>query len=255
MHITEFYKNKEFVLSFEIAPPRNGEDIDKVYKCVEKIMEFNPSFITVTQGSGGSLRGGTAAIASTIKRKFGVEVVSHITCLDKSNKMIENELITNHYLGIENIMALRGDPPWGDKKFIPVKDGFSYASEFVEEIQRKNNGKYILRHNDWKFFKLEQDAKYRLGEKTNFCVGIAGYPEGHRECKDEIKNIEFQKLKVDTGSDIIFSQILYDSKHYFKFVKDCKEKQISVPIIPGIMPITFNGQINFITETCGVKLI
>lgn len=254
MHVTKIYEEKKFVLSFELMPPRNGQDINKLFGKIENFMQFKPDFFTFTQSSSDSLRTGTDVLASLFQRKYDIEVMSHFICANKTNSDVENELTNLNYLDVENIMALRGDPPWGEKEFKTVDKGFSNAYQLVEEIQKKNRGEYILRGNDKEFFKLEEDAKFRQGTKTNFCVGVAGYPEGHRNCKDKLKNIQYLKQKVDAGANIIFTQMFYDAKYYFDFVKDCRNAGINVPIVPGIMPISFSGQIKFLKDTCAVTI-
>jgi methylenetetrahydrofolate reductase (NADPH) len=255
MHVADFYTGEKIVLSFEFMPIRNGEDIDlKIISSAKDLLKYGPSFFTVTQSSSASLRGGNFVIASEMKKKLKVEVMSHMICADKTRSVIENELSEANYLGIKNIMALRGDPPWGEKEFKAKEGGFSYGYELVEEIMKKNWGEYILRGNDAKFFNLDKDAKFRPGTKTDFCVCVAGYPEGHRECKDRKLSIIHLKQKIDAGAKAVFTQMFYDATHYFEFVKDCRKAGIKVPIIPGIMPITFYGQVNFLKNTCAVNI-
>ena len=254
MHFKEIYENKKNILSIEVMPVRNGDDIEKFYANVETLSKLKPKFITVTQSSKSSLRSGNHIIASEIKKRFNVETVAHLICAEKSIYDIENILTEYHYLGIKNIMALRGDPPWGQKEFKAAAAGFTYAKDLVKEIQNKNNGKYILRGNDLEFYKLDQHAKYREGTKTDFGVGVAGYPESHRDCKDKKLNIKYLKEKVDEGADAVFTQMFYSPEVFFKFVDDCKNAGITVPIIPGIMPITFYSQVNFIKNICGVEI-
>ena len=253
MHTAEFYKSTNFVFSFEVMPPRNGNDIECVFNGIKKLQKYNPKFITITQSTSNSLRGGSAAIAANIK-SMGMEPMNHVICANKSKNDIENELIQLHYLGVKNILVIRGDPPWGENEYKKVENGLMYGYQLVQEIQKKNRGEYIIRGNDKQFFKLDENAKFRQGVKTNFCVAVAGYPEGHRECKDPQLNIEYLKKKVDEGANLIITQMFYNVDYYFKFVKECRDAGITVPIIPGVMPILFYNQINFLKETCAVTI-
>ena len=254
MQITKFYENNDFVISIEVMPPRNGVNINKILDGVKKLQQFDPKFVAVTQGTSKSLRGGSCALAYQIKNKLGIESVRHFISVGKSKFVIENELTKLNYLEIENIMALRGDPPWGEDNYQPKPDELSYAKELVEEIQKRNKGLYLKRKSDSQFEELDENSIYRNGVKTNFCVGVAGYPEGHRECKDKSLNVKYLKEKVDAGANIIFTQMFYDSQLYFDFVDDCKNAGINVPIIPGILPITFPGQIDFLEKVCDVTI-
>ena len=253
MHITEFYKNNDFVFSFEIMPPRNGIDIKKIINGIESLRKYDPKYVSITQSSSDSLRGGSAAIATKIK-SMNIEPLSHFVCAKKTRNDIENELMGLHYLDIQNILAIRGDPPWGESEFKPFGNGFSYAHELVHEIQNKNRGEYIIRGNDKDFFKLDEGAKFRKGVKTNFCVGVAGYPEGHRDCKDPKLNIKYLKRKIDEGANYVIAQMFYKPEYYFSFVKNCRENGITVPIIPAVMPILFYNQIKFLKETCAITI-
>jgi methylenetetrahydrofolate reductase (NADPH) len=254
MHITKFYEDNDFVLSIEIMPPRNGVDINKVLEGIKKLQIFDPKFVAVTQGTQMSLRGGSSALAHQIKSKLGIESVRHFTLVGKSKFVIENELTKLNYLEIQNIMALRGDLPWGEDKCKEKPDELKFAKDLVDEILRKNQGLYFKRKTDVDFEELDENSIYRNGIKTNFCVGVAGYPEGHKECKDKTLNVKYLKEKVDAGANIIFTQMFFNANLYFDFVNDCRAAGIVVPIVPGILPITFFGQIGFLEKVCDVTI-
>ncbi|MBN2368154.1 methylenetetrahydrofolate reductase, partial [Candidatus Woesearchaeota archaeon] len=254
MQIKDFFQKDKFVLSIELMPPRNGIGLKEIYDCVDNLLKFKPAFFTCTQGSSNSLRGGTAGVITEIKKKYNLECMHHLICANKSKNDIENELTQLHYFGVENILALRGDPPWGETEFRASENGFSQAYQLVEEIQKKNRGEYIIRGNDREFFKLPEGSAFRQGEKTDFCVGVAGYPEGHRDCKDKDLNLKHLKQKVDAGADLVFTQMFYTPEIYFEFVEDCRRAGVNVPIIPGIMPIPFKGQLDFLKNTCAVTI-
>jgi len=203
MKITEIYEAQgNTVFSIEFMPPRNGSDINKIYNDI-KMLNYDVSFITITMGSNKSLRGGTAALASMIKKKFGKEPVVHLTCVNRSKYEMENILTAFKYLEITNIMALRGDAPEGEGGFQKHPEGHQYANELVEQINAMNQGKYFLRNTDKEMGLVAEDAKYREAEKTNFCICVAGYPEKHIEADNFDEDIKNLKRKVDAGADII----------------------------------------------------
>lgn len=243
MKVIEFYRNPP-IYSIEVFPPRNGESLDRVFNTIDSLMEFKPSYISVTCGASGTPRGGTVSIAAKIKREYGIESVVHLTCADKSKQDIENLLIDVKYEGIENILALRGDPPQGEEIFLPHENGHRYASGFVEQIRLMNEGKYLT----------EGKGVYRQGLPTNFCIGVAGYPEGHPECSDKKKDLEHLKIKVDKGANYIITQMFFDVNHYLKFVKNVKGIGIDVPIVPGVMPLEEYSQIMYMLQKMKISM-
>lgn len=232
--------------SFEIIPPRNGSSINEVYSIINSIMPYSPAFISVTHGAGGNLRGGTAAISRLLKEHYNIEPLAHLTCASLSKQPIENMLSELKYLEIENILALRGDAPEGEPDYKPGEH--MHASELVQQIDLMNKGYYLKRKNDMDGFEL------REGEKTNFCVAVAGYPEGHKYCKDLAKDIEYLKQKVDNGADFIITQMVFDPLIFTHYAELCVNAGINIPIIPGIMPLKNLKQINFLETRFSVTV-
>lgn len=232
------------IFSLEVFPPRNGEPLDMVFHTVEKLKKFNPGFVSVTCCALGSPRGGTIPIAAEIKRRFGLESVVHFICTGRSKQDIENLLMDVWYSGIENVLALRGDPPAGQKKFIPHPQGHKYASEVVKQIKLMNEGKYLT----------SKEGQFREGKSTNFCIGVGAYPEGHPECQDKEQDLRNLKIKVNAGADYIVTQMFLEADHYLKFVERAKRIGIKIPIIPGVMPLAEYSQVDFVLKQLGIKI-
>lgn len=245
-------KAKDTVLSFEILPPLKGKGINSLYQGIDPIMEFNPRFVNVTyhreeyiykKREKGYLekvsirkRPGTVGICAAIMNKYDVEAVPHLICGGFSKEETENALIDLNFLGIQNVLALRGDARKAETSFMPEDNGNKYASELVQQVVNMNQGKY-----------LEEEMKD--ANKTNFCIGVAGYPEKYFEAmslKADLKNL---KRKIELGAEYIVTQMFFDNAKYFDFVDRCRKHGIDVPIIPGIKPITSLKQIQFIPKT------
>jgi methylenetetrahydrofolate reductase (NADPH) len=246
------------LFSFELLPPLKGNNISSVHRVIDPLMEFNPTFINVTyhqeeivykKHPGGLLekktvrkRPGTVAISAAIKYKYpSVEVVPHLICGGFSKEDTEYALIDFHYLGIQNILALRGDPPKGIRDFIPESDGNRHASELVRQINRMNEGRY-----------LEEDLKNSTA--TDFCIGVAGYPEKHPESPNFIYDIEFLKEKIEAGAHYIITQMFFDNQDYFSFLNRCREAGILVPIIPGLKPIASKKEITILPQVFNIDI-
>jgi len=236
MKITDYLNNSNKTLfSYEIIPPFRGGSIDKVFKLVEELMPFDPPFIDLTSRSAESYyqddgtgnlvehirrkRPGTIGISAAIKNKFNVETVPHVLCNGFSKEETEDALIELNYLGIDNILAVRGDE-LRKRKNNQGQIGNKYASDLVKQIQNMNKGKYLEDLIDT--------------NKTNFCIGVGGYPEKHFEASSLERDIETLKYKVDCGADYIVTQMFFDNKIYFQFVNLCRKNGIEIPIIPGI---------------------
>ena len=236
MKITDYLNNSNKTLfSYEIIPPFRGGSIDKVFKLVEELMPFDPPFIDLTSRSAESYyqddgtgnlvehirrkRPGTIGISAAIKNKFNVETVPHVLCNGFSKEETEDALIELNYLGIDNILAVRGDE-LRKRKNNQDQIGNKYASGLVKQIQNMNKGKYLEDLIDT--------------NKTNFCIGVGGYPEKHFEASNLERDIETLKYKVDCGADYIVTQMFFDNKIYFQFVDLCRKNGIEIPIIPGV---------------------
>ncbi len=243
--------------SFELVPPLKGSDASKLYRSIEPLLQFQPPFINVTchrdeieycANPDGtftrmtlSKRPSTLAIVAAVMMKYQIEMVPHIICGGASKAKTESELIDLHFLGIQNIMALRGDAIPGQRYFQPEPDGFSHANELVEMIQHLNKGQYL-------------DPTVKDGLSTDFCVGVAAYPEKHYEATNLENDILNLKRKVEAGADYIITQMFFDNQCYFDFVEKCREAGITVPIIPGLKPISTQRQLDLLPRSFHIDI-
>jgi methylenetetrahydrofolate reductase (NADPH) len=248
MKLTEKLKHSKGTLfSIEILPPLKGKSIQSIYDSIDPLMEFKPAFVDVTyhreeyvykKRDGGYLekvsirkRPGTVGICAAIMNKYNVEAVPHIICGGFTREETENALIDLHFLGIDNVLALRGDSIKTEPAFVPEPGGHHFALDLVRQISDMNNGRYI-------------DEEMKDAEPTSFCIGVAGYPEKHFEAPNMYSDLKYLKAKVDSGAEYIVTQMFFDNKKYFEFVKQCRENGINVPIIPGLKMITQKKQLN-----------
>jgi methylenetetrahydrofolate reductase (NADPH) len=258
MKITEHFKDRHKTLfSFELLPPLKGDNIQKIYDTIDPLMEFNPPYINVTyhreevvykdRGSGllekkiVRKRPGTVAISAAIMYKYKVDVVPHIICGGFTKEETENALIDFHFLGFENLLAVRGDTMKNEKTFTPEPGGNAHALDLVKQIVNLNRGKYL-------------DEEIENKTTTNFSVGIAGYPEKHVEAPNLRSDLHFLKQKVDAGAEFIVTQMFFDNRKYFEFVKRCRDAGITVPIIPGLKPVSTSNHINYLPQTFNIDL-
>ncbi|MEK7485264.1 MAG: methylenetetrahydrofolate reductase [NAD(P)H] [Planctomycetota bacterium] len=258
MKVTEILsKATDTLFSFELLPPRKGESVQTIFNIIDDLLEFNPAFIDVTyhqeeftydEAPDGTIskkirrkRPGTVGIVGAIKYKYSIDVVPHLICGGFTRDESENALIDLDFLGIENVLLLRGDPPIGLDRFIPEKNGNSYASELLQQVKQLNAGVY-----------LEPDLKDAV--PTKFCVGVAGYPEKHYEAPNLDRDLNFLKKKVDLGADYIVTQMFFDNQYFFDFERRCREKGIQVPIIPGLKPLTAKSQISVLPRTFHINI-
>jgi methylenetetrahydrofolate reductase (NADPH) len=211
MHIKEVLKHNKISFSFEFFPPRDEKSFADLFKTISDLMPLRPSFVSVTYGAGGSTRELTHDLVVKIQKETDLTVVSHLTCVGSTREEIEQILRRYKESGICNIMALRGDPPRGMDRFVPVEGGFRYAGELVAYIKKHFPG---------------------MG------IGVAGYPEGHPESPNRLLEMEYLKQKVDAGADYICTQLFFDNRDFFDFRDRCRLAGITVPIIAGIMPVT-----------------
>ncbi|HQW10833.1 MAG TPA: methylenetetrahydrofolate reductase [NAD(P)H] [Saprospiraceae bacterium] len=243
MKVTEHIENAggKTLISFEILPPLKGGSMANIFKALDPLMEFKPPFIDVTyhreeflyqmQPSGFyqkfaiRKRPGTVGICSAIMHRYECDAVPHLICGGFSKEDTENALIDLNFLGISNILALRGDARKFETDFMPEPAGHEYALDLVSQIQTMNQGIYL-------------DSGIEKGSRTEFCIGVAGYPEKHFESPNLIMDIKYLKMKIDAGADYIVTQMFYDNEAFFRYVDMCRAAGITVPIIAGLKPIT-----------------
>lgn len=227
MTISRHYGPDKFGLSFELFPPKTAAGDEALFKNVAELLAFRPDFVTCTYGAGGSTRDKTLDIVSQVKSRFGVPVASHLTVVGLAVQELRNYLAEAQRRGIDYIVALRGDPPKGDARFHPAPGGLRYASELVQLIR---------------------------AEFPAFGIAVAGYPETHQEAVSPEADLENLKRKVDTGGDVVITQLYYDNADFFRFRERCERLGIRAPLVPGILPVTNLAQIKRITALCGACL-
>ena len=259
MKVIDHHKNAKGVtqFTFEILPPLKGQDIQSIFTAIDPLMEFTPPFIDVTyhreeynyvEQENGLLekrvirkRPGTVGICAAIQNRYQVDAIPHILCGGFSKEDTENFLIDLDFLGIDNVVALRGDAVKSETYFKPNPSGHSYAKELVVQIKNLNEGHYL-------------DEELLNSTPTDFCVGVAGYPEKHAEAPSLESDIQFLKEKIDAGSDYIITQMFFDNQKFFEFEEKCKAAGINVPIIPGLKPLATLKQLNLIPHRFHVDL-
>src|ERR1700712_868772 len=248
---------KETLVSFEVLPPLKGKGINAIYDHLDPLMDFKPSFINVTYHRSETMfkkkadgtfekvevrkRPGTVGICAAIMNHYQIDAVPHLICGGFSKRETEDALIDLHFLGINNVLVLRGDAAKNEAFFEPEPDGNRYAIDLLKQTGNLNHGIY-----------LEEDIKN--GGKTDFCMGIAGYPEKHFESPNLETDIAYLKAKVDAGAEYIMTQMFFNNQKYFQFVKDCRDHGINVPIIPGLKPITNKKQLNILPKIFHVDI-
>jgi len=252
MKVTEHIKNaKQTLFSFEILPPLKGTSIESIYNSLDPLMEFNPPFIDVTyhreeyvykKRKDGLLerrsvrkRPGTVGICAAIMNKYNVDTVPHIICGGFNQEETENALIDLDFLGVDNVLVLRGDPIKSETYFTPNEGGHSYASELLQQVDGMNKGIYL-------------DEELKKSSPTDFCIGVAGYPEKHFEAPNMLSDIHFLKKKVEAGAEYIVTQMFFDNQQYFDFVNLCRENEITIPIIPGLKPMSTQKQLTLLPQ-------
>lgn len=259
MKVTEHIQNAngKSLFSFEILPPLKGQNIQSIFDSIDPLMEFKPPFIDVTyhreeyeykELENGLLqkkvvkkRPGTVGICAAIQNKYEVDAIPHILCGGFTKEDTENFLIDIDFLGIENVVALRGDAIKSEIYFKPEKEGHHFATELVSQISNLNKGIYL-------------DDDLQNSNKTNFCIGVAGYPEKHMEAPSLDSDIYFLKQKIRNGAEYIVTQMFFDNKKYFEYVEKCRKAGITIPIIPGLKPISTKKQLNQIPHRFKVDL-
>ena len=259
MKVTEHVKKAEgkTLFSFEILPPLKGQNIETIFDNIDPLMEFNPPFIDVTyhreeyefkELSNGLLekrivrkRPGTVGICAAIQNKYKVDAIPHVLCGGFDKEDTENFLIDMGFLGIDNVVALRGDAVKSESYFKPEPKGNAYALDLVHQIADMNKGVYL-------------DEDIQNTAQTDFCIGVAGYPEKHMEAPNMESDLHFLKKKMEGGADYIVTQMFFDNEKFFAFVKNCREAGITAPIIPGLKPLATQKQLNMIPHRFHVDL-
>ncbi|OGG47882.1 MAG: methylenetetrahydrofolate reductase [NAD(P)H] [Candidatus Handelsmanbacteria bacterium RIFCSPLOWO2_12_FULL_64_10] len=226
MRISDAFAAGRRVFSFEFFPPKTEEGVRSLFETVSELAPLDPTFVSVTYGAGGTTRELTIDLATRIKQELRLETMAHLTCVGHGAAEIESILEVLEARGIENVLPLRGDPPRGETQFVKPVDGFAYAQELVRFIR----------------------ARY------GFCLGGACYPEGHLECPNGEEDLDHLREKVDAGVEFLITQLFFDPDHYFDFVERARNRGITLPIVPGVMPVTNVGQIERFTSMCGASI-
>lgn len=226
MRIDQLFQSNQPTFSFEFFPPKTDEGVENLYETVSKLRGLDPAFVSVTYGAGGSTRDRTIAIVGRIKNELGIETMAHFTCVGATTEELREVLDEIAAVGVENVIALRGDPPEGEGTFERTEGGLGNGDELVEMIS----------------------------ENYDFCVAAACYPEVHPEASSAEQDLAYAKQKVEKGASFLVTQLLFDNDYYFDFVERAREAGIEVPIVPGIMPIGGYEQIKRFTKKCGVEI-
>jgi methylenetetrahydrofolate reductase (NADPH) len=227
MKLSDAYGTGKFGLSFELFPPKTPQGVNSLFQHVARLVEFRPSFITCTYGAGGSTQDLTLDIVARVHREFKLPVATHLTCVGRTVDQLRDYLRAAQAAEVENVVALRGDPPKGDTVFRPVEGGFRYANELVTLIRR---------------------------EFPAYGIAVAGYPETHQEAPDPQTDLTNLQRKAQSGADVIITQLFYNNEDFFRFRDRCSALGITQPIVPGLLPVTNLAQIQRITSLCGAKL-
>ena len=226
MKIIDILEQAKPSFSFEFFPPKDSDGFDQLFKTIDNLKPLNPAFVSVTYGAGGSTRSKTIDLVGRIKKEIGLESMAHLTCVGHNSDEILNVLGDIKKQNVDNVLALRGDPPAGEINFTKPNNGFGYGVELVQFIS----------------------------EHFSFCIGVAGYPEGHPESSNREEDLFHLKKKVLAGASFIVTQLFFDNKYYFDFVANLRNIGVNVPVIPGIMPIVNLKQIKRFTKMCGATV-
>jgi methylenetetrahydrofolate reductase (NADPH) len=258
MKIIDIIKQSEkTAFSFELLPPLKGNDASRINRTIESLMEFDPKYINITthrdeieykEEPDGIIRRritrkrpGTVAIAASIQHRYGIPVVPHLLCGGFTRSETEHVLIDLDFLGIENVLALRGDGLKGEAVFSPQPDGHAHADELVRQIANLRQGQYL-------------DPDLKNNHHMDFCIGVAGYPEKHMDAPNLDTDLQYLRQKVDAGADYIVTQMFFDNRVYFDFVEKCRSMGITVPIIPGIKPIALKNQLTVLPRLFSIDM-
>ncbi|MDA0735502.1 MAG: methylenetetrahydrofolate reductase [NAD(P)H] [Bacteroidetes bacterium] len=259
MKVTQYFENAgdSTLFSFEVLPPLKGQHIQTLFDHIDPLMEFNPPFIDVTYHReefeykklpNGLLerktvrkRPGTVGICAALQNKYKIDAVPHIICGGFTKEETENALIDLNFLGIDNIMVLQGDARKPDRDFKPEEGGHTYASELLEQVVDLNRGIFL-------------DDELEQAHHSDFCIGVSGYPEKHMAAPNLELDMKYLKQKVDKGADYIVTQMFFDTQKYIDFVTKCREMDITIPIVPGLKPITSLRQLTILPQIFHIDL-
>lgn len=258
MKVIDHINNRKSTLfSIEILPPLKGQNINSIFETMDELMEFSPAFVDVTyhreeyvfRNAGNGLlekqvvrkRPGTVGICAALTNRYKIDTVPHIICGGFTKQDTEDALIDLNFVGVDNVLVLRGDPIKSEGRFLPDPQGHAYAVDLVNQTAQMNKGEYL-------------DPDLKDTTKTNFCIGVAGYPEKHFEAPNRKADLRYLKAKVDAGAEYIVTQMFYDNRAFFKYVQECKDNGINVPIIPGLKPIATKSQLNVIPHFFHINL-
>jgi methylenetetrahydrofolate reductase (NADPH) len=255
--IEHIQQAKKTLFSIEILPPLKGQTIDSIFSTMDQLMEFEPAFVDVTyhreeyvfRNAGNGLlekhvvrkRPGTVGICASIANRYKVDTVPHIICGGFTKQDTEDALIDLNFIGVDNILVLRGDPIKSEGRFVPESGGHAYAVDLVHQAVEMNAGKYL-------------DPDLKDTNKSNFCIGVAGYPEKHFESPNMKTDLRHLKAKIDAGAEYIVTQMFFDNQAFIKFVADCRAAGINVPIIPGLKPMTTKSQLQVLPHYFHINL-
>ncbi len=259
MKVTEHFQKAQgkTLVSFEMLPPLKGGSMQAIFNTLDALMEFKPPFVDVTyhreefiykkrpsgyyEKTAIRKRPGTVGICAALMHRYGVDAVPHLICGGFTVEETENALIDLNFLGINNVLALRGDARQFEDKFMPEENGHKYALDLVHQMAGMNQGRYL-------------DVNIQNGDPTDFCIGIAGYPEKHFESPNFQTDLHYAKEKVDAGAGYIVTQMFFDNQRYFDYVNQCRARGIDVPIVPGLKPLTKRYQLNSIPRKFFINL-
>jgi methylenetetrahydrofolate reductase (NADPH) len=226
MRIDEVLRRGRPTISFEFFPPKNEQGFNLLYQAIEDLRPLKPSYVSVTYGAGGSTRQKTVELVEKIQNEIGIRSMAHLTCVGHTADEIGSILDDLWKAGIVNVLALRGDPPAGQSSFVATEGGFANADGLTKFIRSRHD----------------------------FCIGVAGYPEGHPQCLNKTRDLEYLKRKVDHGANFVVTQLFFDNADFYRFRDDARAMGITVPIVAGIMPITNVNQIKRFVSMCGAKI-
>ncbi|MDD3715599.1 MAG: methylenetetrahydrofolate reductase [Candidatus Marinimicrobia bacterium] len=258
MKVTDILaKAKKPLFTFELLPPLKGHTLEGIHAAIEKLLPFEPAYINITNHQQEIVyidrpdglverhtvrkRPGTLGLSAALQYRYGIPLVPHLICGGQSREQLEDQLVELNFLGIDNVFALRGDPPRGEKRFVPHPGGYAHTEGLVRQIAALREGRYL-------------DPDLQNAEAADFCIGVAGYPEKHAEAPNLQQDIAMLKRKTDAGADYIVTQMFFINAHYFNFVRLCREAGIRVPVIPGIKPLRRKRDLELLPQTFHVDL-